>query len=86
MWKLSPKNYCISNRDASNVQVTAWQTNATRKKDEMSEVSSMLEIALRITRDVRSTKTYKRKPTHLYGWKNIILPHKLNIPYKLNQD
>jgi hypothetical protein len=48
------------------VQVTTLQTNATEKKDRvMTDVSSVLEIILRITRDVRSTRTYKRKHTHL---------------------
>jgi hypothetical protein len=56
----------ISNRDASNVQVTTCQTSATEKKDRlMSDVSSVVEIILRITMDVRSTRTYKRKHTHL---------------------
>jgi hypothetical protein len=37
-----------------------------KKKDlVMSDVSSVVEIILQITRDVRSTKTYQRKHTHL---------------------
>jgi hypothetical protein len=31
----------------------------------MSDVSSVVEIILGITMDVRSTRTYKRKHTHL---------------------
>jgi hypothetical protein len=43
------------------------KTNATEKKDGvMPDVSSVVEIILRITRDVRSTRTYKRKHTHLF--------------------
>jgi hypothetical protein len=68
MFKLSKiwahQSTAISNRDASNAQVTTWQTNATEKNDlVMSDVPSVVEIALRITRDVRPTKTYKRKHT-----------------------
>jgi hypothetical protein len=47
-----------------------WQTNATEKKDRMmSDVSPVVEIILRITRDVRSTRTYKVKHTLLSVWK-----------------
>jgi hypothetical protein len=50
----------------SNVQMTTWQTNATEEKDlVIFDVSSVVEIILRITRDVRSTKSYKRKHAHL---------------------
>jgi hypothetical protein len=52
----------------------------------MSDVSSMVEIILRITRDLRSTKTYKRKHTHLFDWKYTLLPHKSNKPYALSQE
>jgi hypothetical protein len=56
------KNIAISNRDAANALVTTLQTNATEKKDRVkSDVSSVVEIILRITMDVRSTKTCKRK-------------------------
>jgi hypothetical protein len=57
----TPKIIAISNRDASNVQ-----TKDTEKKDRlMSGVSCVVEIIQQITRDVRSTKTYKRKHIHL---------------------
>jgi hypothetical protein len=58
----TPEIIAASYQNASNVQVTTWQTSATENKDlVMSDVSSMLEIILQITRDVRSTKSYKRK-------------------------
>jgi hypothetical protein len=82
-----PKIIAISNRDAWNAQVTTWQTNATEKEDRvLSGVSSLVEIILRITRDVRSTRTYKRKHTHLSVWNNTLLLHKSNKPYTLNQE
>jgi hypothetical protein len=81
----TPKIIAISNRDAWNVQETIWQTSATEKKDRvMSGVSSVVEIILRITRDVRSTRTYERKQTHLSVWNNIFLLHKSNKHYTLN--
>jgi hypothetical protein len=53
-----PKIIPTSNWDASNVQVVTWQTKATKKKDlVMSDVSSVVEIILWITWDVRSKKT-----------------------------
>jgi hypothetical protein len=83
----TPKIIANSNWDASNVQVTIWQTSATEKQDlVMSDVSSVVEIILRITRDVQPTKTYKRKHTHLSGWNNAFLPHKSNIPHTLDQE
>jgi hypothetical protein len=55
----TPKIIAILNRDAPNA-------HATEKKDlVMTDVSSMVEIILRITRGVRSIRTYKRKHTHL---------------------
>jgi hypothetical protein len=69
------------------VQVSSWQINATVNKDRvMADVSFVVEIILRITRDVRSTKTYKRKHTHLSVWNNTLLPHKSNKHYTLNQE
>jgi hypothetical protein len=48
-----------------------------KKKDlVMSDVSSMVETILRITRDVWSTQSYKRKHTHLSVWNNMLLPQK----------
>jgi hypothetical protein len=41
----------------------------------------MVEIILRITRGVRSIRTYKRKHTHLSVWKYTFLPHKPNKYY-----
>jgi hypothetical protein len=52
----------------------------------MSDVPSVVEIILRITRDVRSTKTYKRKHTHLSGWNSTLFLHRSNKPYTLNQE
>jgi hypothetical protein len=45
-----------------------WQTNANEKKDwVMSNVSSVVEILLQITRDVWSTRVYKENiPTSLF--------------------
>jgi hypothetical protein len=58
----TPKIIAISNRDVSKAQVTTWQTNATEKKDG----KMWLKSSSRITRNVRSTKSYKRKYyTHL---------------------
>jgi hypothetical protein len=58
------KIIALSSPDTSNAQVTTGHTNANEKKDlMMSDVSSVVEIILRITRDVRSTKAYKRKHT-----------------------
>jgi hypothetical protein len=45
----------------------------------MSDVSSVVEIILQITREVRSTKTYKIKRTHLTAWNNTPLPHKSKV-------
>jgi hypothetical protein len=75
-----PKIIAISNQDTLNSKMTTWQTNATEKKDlVMSNVSSVAEIFLRITRAVRSTMSYKRSRTHLSIWNNTLLPHK-SIP------
>jgi hypothetical protein len=69
----------ISNRDSSNAQVTTWQTNDSEKKDGvMFDVSSVVEFVLRITRDERSTRTYKWKHTHLSVSKYTLLPHESN--------
>jgi hypothetical protein len=71
----TPKIIAISNRDA------------TEKKDRvMSDVSSVVEINVRITREVRSTSTYKRKHTHLSVRNNTLLLNKSNKPYTLNQE
>jgi hypothetical protein len=76
----TPKIIAISNRDASNAQT--WQTNATERKEwVMSGVCSVLEIFLRFTRDAQSTRTYKRKHTHLCVWKYTLLLYKSNKPY-----
>jgi hypothetical protein len=74
----TPTIIAILNRGASNAHVTTWQTNATEKKDRvMSGLSSVVEIILRITRYVRSTRNYKKNiPTS---------PHKSSKPYTLNQ-
>jgi hypothetical protein len=54
----TPKIIAISNRDVSNAQVTTRLADATEPKGlVMSDVSSVVEIILRITRDVRSTRT-----------------------------
>jgi hypothetical protein len=80
------KIIAVSNQYASNAQVTTWQTNTTEKKDlVMSDVSSVMEIILRIVRNVRSSRTYEGKHIHLSVWNNTFLPHKSDIPYKLNQ-
>jgi hypothetical protein len=55
-------------------------------KGKVDDVSSAVEIILRITRDVRSTGTYKRKLTHLSVSNNALLPHKSNKPYTLIQE
>jgi hypothetical protein len=82
----TPKIIVTLNRDAWNAQVTTWQTNATVKKDRaMPDVSSVVETILRITRDVRSTRAYKRKHIHLFVWNNTPLLHGSNRPYTLNQ-
>jgi hypothetical protein len=76
----TPKITGISDRNVSNEQVNTWQTNVTEKKDlVMSDVSSVVEIILRVTR------AYKRKHTHLSVWK-YTLRHKSNKPYTLNQE
>jgi hypothetical protein len=81
----TPKVIVTSNQDAPTAQVTIWQTNTTIKKDlVMSNVSSVVENILRITRDVQPTKSYK-KDSHLSVWNNTPFPHKLNIPYTLDQ-
>jgi hypothetical protein len=67
--------------------MTTLQTNATEKKAlVMSDVSPVVEIILWITRDVQSTRTYKRKHTHISVWNNTLLPHKSNKPYTLNKE
>jgi hypothetical protein len=54
-----PKIIAISNWDMSNVQVITWQTSATEHNDlVMSDVSSVEEIILLITRDVWCTNIY----------------------------
>jgi hypothetical protein len=45
-----------------------------------------MENILRITRDVRSARTYKRKPSHLSVWNNTFLLDKSNKPYPFNQE
>jgi hypothetical protein len=83
----TPKIIATLNQDAWNVQVTIWRISATEKKDRvMSGVSSVVEIILQITRDVRSTKTYKRKHTNPFVWNNTLLLHKSNKHYTLNQE
>jgi hypothetical protein len=57
----TPKIIAISNRDVSNVRVTTSQT----KDRVMSDVFSVVKIILRITMDVRSTRTYRIKLTYL---------------------
>jgi hypothetical protein len=47
----------------------------------MSDVSSVVEIILRITRDVLSTGAYKRKLTHLFVPRYTLLSHKSNKTY-----
>jgi hypothetical protein len=73
----TPNIIAISDRDASNEQVTTWQTNAAEKG--YSDVSSVVEIILQITRDAEFAKSYKRKHAHLSVWSNT-LPHESNIP------
>jgi hypothetical protein len=51
----------------------------------MSDVSSVVEIILPVTKDVQSTKTYKRKHTHLSVRRYTLLPQKSNKSYALDQ-
>jgi hypothetical protein len=75
----TPKTTATLNQDVSNA--------ATEKKDwVMSNVSSMVEIILQITRDAWSTRTYKRKHTHVSVQRYTLLPHKSNKLYTLNQE
>jgi hypothetical protein len=56
-----PETIVTSNWDASNAQVTIWQISITVRNDlVMSDVSYMVKIITRITRDVLSTKSYKK--------------------------
>jgi hypothetical protein len=81
------KTKVTSNHDASKVQVTIWQTSFTTRKDLVtSDVSYVVETILQITRDILSTKSYKKKHTHQLERNNTLLLHKSNIPYKLNHE
>jgi hypothetical protein len=54
----TPQIIATSNPNSSKEKVTTGQTNATEKKDRvMSDVFSVVEIILRLTRDARSGKT-----------------------------
>jgi hypothetical protein len=69
----------ISNWGLSNVPLTIWQISAIESKDwVMSDVSSVAVITLQTTRDVWSTRTYKRKHTHLSIQKYTLSLHKSN--------
>jgi hypothetical protein len=60
---VTPKITAISNRDESNVQVTIWQTNTTDMKYlVMSDVSSVVEIILQITRVVQPLQSKQYTP------------------------
>jgi hypothetical protein len=77
----------ISNRGVSNVPVTTWRINATKRKDRvMSNVSSVVVITLQTTRDVCSTRAYKGKDIHLSIRKYTLPLHKSNKPYTPNQE
>jgi hypothetical protein len=52
----------------------------------MSDVSSVAVITLRTIRDALSTRTYKRKHTHLSARKYTLPLHKSNKPYSPNQE
>jgi hypothetical protein len=78
------KNYCHLKPRWSNAQVTTSQTSTTEKKALLiSNVSSVVEIFLRITRGIRSTKTYKRKHNNSLFDSS---PHKSNKPYSINRE
>jgi hypothetical protein len=84
----TPKSTATLNQDVSIAQVTTQQINATKKKNRvMSHVSSVVEIILPITRDVWSTRTYKRKHTHLsirrcIPFHFILIPGNSNIGHR----
>jgi hypothetical protein len=63
----TPTIIAISKRDSSNVQVTTRQTNATKKKKNSSHVQCILCGGNHPAnyKGCRSTRTYKRKHTHL---------------------
>jgi hypothetical protein len=66
----------ISNSDASDVPVVTRKSSVNVKKDRVIfDVSSMVEIIPRITRDKWSTSIYKRKHTHLSVQKSTLLQH-----------
>jgi hypothetical protein len=52
----------------------------------MFDVSSVVEIIPRITRDVWSTRIYKRKHTHPSVQKYTLLQYNSNKPYTCNQE
>jgi hypothetical protein len=73
------------NQDVSMVPVIIRQSSANVKKDRvMFDVPSVVEIIPRITRDVRSTKTFKGNPTHSSVPKSTLLQHNFNKPYIRN--
>jgi hypothetical protein len=69
------------NQDASNVAVIIRQTSTNVKKARvMFHVSSVAEIVPRITRDVCSTRAFKRKRIHRSVQKSTLLQDNFNKP------
>jgi hypothetical protein len=80
------KTIVTSNWDVSNVQVIIWQTSVTTTKDlVMFDVSYVVETTLQITRDVQSTKSYKKKAYPPF-WLKQYTPAQIKKSYKLNQE
>jgi hypothetical protein len=60
----TPKTIVTSNRDASNTQVAILQTSVSiRKELVMFDVFCVVDTIPKITRDVQSTNSYKKKKT-----------------------
>jgi hypothetical protein len=72
------KNYCHLKLRCMKCTRDHLTNQCHQKKDlVMSHMSSVVEIFLRITRNVQSARTYKRKHIHLSAW---LLPHKSKNP------
>jgi hypothetical protein len=85
--KGTPKSIAISSRDASNVQVTTGQTKVTKKKNGvMSDVSSVVEIILGITREFYGLQGPTKENILTFSFENIHSSHTSNKPYTLNQE
>jgi hypothetical protein len=75
------KTIATLNQDVSNVSVIILQSSANVKKARvMFYVSYVVEIIPRITRDVWSTRTFRRKPIHPSVPKSTLLQHNFNKP------